>query len=192
MLVVLTAAIMLIVAYSYFREGVLTALTMLVNIVLAGLVAFNFFEPIADQLESSFDGTILAGLEDCITLFALFALTLGGLRVITNNLANQQVELPALVQQLLGGFIGLMAGYLLAGFLLCMVQTLPLSEKFMGFDSQADPNGSGMRRFLPPDRVWLAMMSKAGIGPLSQAESVTFDPEGTFELRYALKRRVKE
>jgi hypothetical protein len=192
MLILLTLAIMLIVAYSYFREGVLTALTMLVNIFLAGLVAFNFWEPLANALEESLEGSFLGGLEDAICLFGLFAVTLGLLRLATNNLANHEVQLPALGQQIGASVVALVAGYLLTGFLLCMVQTLPLPEKFLGFDSEAEGGGAKLRRVFPPDRVWLAMMSKIGAGPLSQADSTTFDPEATFELRYARLRRVKE
>jgi hypothetical protein len=192
MLVVLTAAVMLIVAYSFFREGVLTALTMLVNVLVAGLVAFNFWEPLADQLEPALAGTVLAGFEDAACLFGLFALTLGVLRLVTNNLANSELEMPPLAQQFGAAGVGLVTGYLLAGFLLCMVQTLPLGEKFLGFDPEVVGDGPKLRRLLPPDRLWLGMMSRAGAGPLSQAETPTFDAQGTFELRYARLRRVKE
>jgi hypothetical protein len=192
MLILLTLAVMLIVAYSYFREGMLTALTMLVNILLAGVVTFNFFEPLANALESSFEGSFLAGFEDAICLFGLFAASLGLLRLVTNNLANHELQLPAMAQQIGASLVGLVAGYLLAGFLFCMVQTLPLPEKFMDFDYEAESGGAKLRRFVPPDRVWLALMSKIGAGPLSQSDAVTFDPEATFELRYARLRRIKE
>jgi hypothetical protein len=189
-----TLAIMLIVAYSYFREGVLTALTTLVNVFVAGLIAFNFFEPLAEQLETSMPA-FLEGYEDAICLFGLFIAPLAGLRWLTNNLANQEIELPALVQQFGAAGTGLLTGYLLAGFLFCMLQTLPWSERFMGFNYQVSKEEAGFRKFVPPDRVWLALMNRAGAplnGPFSQEESTAFDPEGTFEIRYGTKRRVKD
>ena len=191
MLVLLTFVVMGIVAYSYFREGVLTALTMLVNVFVAGLVAYNFWEPLATELESSFTGSFLEGFEDGVCLFALFTLTLGALRAITFNLAPQDIEMPALVQQVASTAIALLTGYLVAGFLLCLLQTLPLGEKFLGFDMAVDSIPKP-RRLVPPDRVWLGLMYRAGTGPLSQADATTFDPEGTFELRYAKLRRIKE
>jgi hypothetical protein len=192
MIVFVTFAIMLVVAYSFFREGLLTALTMLVNVFVAGLVAFNFWEPIASAVEPSFEGSLLAGYEDSLCLFALFTLTLGALRVVTNNLANSELKLPALAQQIGALSVALLTGYLLAGFLVCMVQTLPWGEKFLGFEATADADAPKLRRFMPPDRVWLALMHRAGAGPLSQTEATTFDPEGSFEMRYAKLRRTKE
>jgi hypothetical protein len=192
MLVFLTLVIMLIVAYAYFREGVLTALMMLVNVFLAGLVAFNFFEPLANELEPMIANTWMAGFEDAVCLFALFAVTLGLLRLITNNFVNNELQLPALAQQVGAVLIALVTGYLLAGFLLCMVQTLPIGERFMGFDSEVEDTGPRIRRVIPPDRVWLALMQRAGAGPLSQNDAVIFDPEGTFGLRYTRLRRLKE
>jgi hypothetical protein len=198
MLILFTAAVMLIVAYCYVREGALTAVCMTVNVFLAGLLTFNFYEPLAGELEGMLTSTFLAGYEDAISLFALFALALGGLRVITMNLANTEVDLPALAQQITAGAFGLLSGYLLAGFLVCMLQTLPWSEKFLGFDHQIDSSGPGIRRVLPPDRVWLALMSRASVGPFARPSvdqpngPESFDREGSWELRYARLRRLKE
>ncbi len=192
MLEFFTIAVMAAVAYASVREGVLTAITTLVNVVLAGLVAFNFYEPLAGELEKMFKGTFLAGFEDAIVLFVLFAGSLGILRAVTNNLALSELELPALVQQVGSAGVALVTGYFLAGFLVCTYQTLPWDEKFMGFYYTADPAGGGMRKVLPPDRVWLAMMHRASAQPLSQDGAVTFDPQGSFELRYAKLRRFKE
>src|SRR5262245_12889183 len=138
MLIFLTLGVMVAVAYASAREGVLTAITTLVNVVLAGLVAFNFYEPLSGELESLLRGTFLAGFEDSIVLFLLFAGTLALLRVITNNLANTDVELPALPQQICSALVSLVSGYLLAGFLVCLFQTMPWEQNFMGFEYQAD------------------------------------------------------
>jgi hypothetical protein len=192
MILFLTLAIVAIVAYSRVREGLLTAVTHLVNVLLAGLVAFNYFEPVAAELQKALKGSFLDGFEDALALFALFAAPLALLRVVCNNLANTELDLPALPQQIGAGAVGGMTGYLLAGFLVCALQTLPWGEKFLGFDPSVDPQGSAIRSVMPPDRVWLALMHRAGAGPFSSEGATTFDPEGTFELRYARQRRVKE
>jgi hypothetical protein len=193
MLIFFTVVIMLAVAYARFREGLLSAVTMMINVFLAGLIAFNFFEPLATALESMVgEDSFMAGYVDGLCLFLLFSLALGLLRLITNNLANSEMGLPALAQQLGSVFFGLVTGYLVAGFLLCMVQTLPLGEKFLGFDPQVEKDGSALRRVLPPDRVWLALMHRAGAGPLAQSPPYPFDQDGSFELRYSRLRRIKE
>lgn len=199
MIAILTLLVTAAVAYALVREGLLTAVTMLVNVVLAGLVAFNFYEPISDELEKMLVGTFLEKTEDALVLTLLFTGALGVLRVATNNLANQELDLPALPQQIATALVGAVTGYLLAGFLTCMVSTLPLPEKFLGYEAADE---SPLRRYLPADRVWLGMMYHAGAGPFSQGQATpeglpatlpaTHDPEGSFPLRYARLRRVKD
>jgi len=181
----LTVLIMLGVTYAFWREGLLTALTTSVNVFLAALVAFGFWEPIAAQLGPALKDTFLHGYEDAIGLVTLFALTLGLLRYLTNNLANAHLEYHPVIRQ--GGTVvfGLLTGYLAAGFLVCVLQTLPWQVNFLQFDYRVDKNAGGAKstRFLPPDHVWLALMRGA---------MPDFDPDATFELRYARHRRFNE
>ncbi len=196
--------IMAAVTYAYWREGLLTAATMCVNVFLAGLVAFNFFEPIADQLDQFLAGTFFHGYEDSFCLVVLFCLTLGLLRLATNNLASKEVDYPPALLRGGGVVFGLVTGYLVSGFLVCVLQTLPWDVDFLLFDYRHDPNepGAAVRRVLPADRVWLGLMHRAGAYALANNEDpaarnpdtpydryVTFDKYATFEVRYARHRR---
>ena len=178
----LTVLIMAGVTYAFWREGLLTALTMTVNVVLSGLFAFAFFEPLADVLGPMFAGSFLAGYEDALCLIFLFALSLGLLRLLANNLSNAHLEYHPVLRQ--GGIVafGLITGYLTSGFLLCVLQTLPWQVDFMGFDYHVQKTG-GVRSVMPPDHVWLAMMR--GVMP-------DFDPDATFEVRYYRYRRYDD
>lgn len=193
MLSFFTFVTMLISIYAFWRQGVLAAFAMTVNILLAGLVAFNFFEPIAVELDSILTDSFLHGLEDSLSLVILFSLTLVFLRWATNALIHTVVYYDAVVQQ--GGAVlfGALAGYLVAGFLLCVAQTLPLDEHFMHFEAQVDPSSPGakIRRVLPPDHVWLALMHRASTESLGWDEA-SFDADGSFEIRYAQERRTSE
>ena len=53
-LALLTIVLMVAVGYAYLREGLLTAFTMFCNVFLAGLIAFNFWEPVASLIEPIF------------------------------------------------------------------------------------------------------------------------------------------
>ena len=202
MLIFFTILIMLIVAYAEFREGIFTAFTMLVNVILAGLIAFNFWEPLADLLDSSLRDSFLDGYQDLFLLIALFCVSLGLLRAATNNLANKQIAFPAVLQQFGAAGIGLLIGYLVTGFLLCALQTLPWHRNFMDFEPRSRNEGE-MRRILPPDRVWLALMHYAGANGFARSADneaadspfdryPTFDRGGTFELRYWRYRRYSD
>jgi hypothetical protein len=178
MLAFLTVVLMAGVACAFWRQGLLAAVTMCVNVVVAGLVAFNFWEPLADLLEPHLAGTALAGYEDGLCLVALFCLALGLLRLALYLLVPRPPAYPPALQR--GGAVafGLATGYLVAGFLLCVLQTLPWEEHFLSFDDPGRPAGA-LRQVLPADRAWLALMRRAG----------RFDESATFGLRYARYRR---
>jgi|SRR5262245_1530558 len=198
MITIVTIIVILVVGYAQLREGLFTALCALVNVMLAGIVAFGFFEPIADWLDESMQRTSWSGYEDFVALILLFCGTLLVLRAVTNRLAPDMLDFPANTQYG-GAVLGLATGYLLAGFLLCAVETLPVHKNFLDFQPR-EGNDSGPRSIFPPDRVWLSMMRYAGAHALAWEEQETgidnrydryktFDRYGTFELRYARYRR---
>ena len=189
----LSVLLMLAVAYSFWREGIFTVFCMTINVFLAGLVTFNYFEPLAGFLEPFFRGT-MDGYKDALSMVLLFAGTLAALRTTTNYLVNNELTYHPLLYQFGAGFFGLLTGYFLAGFFFCMLQTLPWHENFMSFDPRAEGgDASGkMRSIFPPDRVWLAMMSRASRGPFSTSPVETFDKEGSFEARYARYRHYND
>lgn len=186
----LTVVVMLVAAYAFWRQGVLPAFAMAVNVLLAGLIAFNFFEPIAAELDPMLAGSFLHGYEDSLCLIALFCLTLAFLRWAANALIHATIEYHPALQQ--GGAVlfGLLTGYLVAGFLICVAQTLPLDEHFLKFDARVEANAPGakVRRVMPPDRLWLSLMHRASKASLSWDDDSAFDPDGSYELRYSRER----
>jgi uncharacterized membrane protein required for colicin V production len=214
MIVVATLLIMLAGAYAQYRNGLFTSVAMLIMVFISGLVAFGFWEPIADFLDRVFQNNALAGCEDMIALTLLFSVTLFALRMATNYIAPDLIDEHGALQHLGGAAVGLVTGYFVAGFLICAMQTLPLDERFMDFQPRgyddasgnlkAEPNEPPYRSIFPGDRVWLALMWRAGIAPLSWKEDpemagapaeeryLTFDRKATFELRYLRYRRSTE
>ena len=198
MLIFMAVLIMLIVAYAQCREGVFTSATLCANVVLAGVLTFYFWEPLADVLGDLFAGGMLAGYEDALVLTVLFSCFVIMLRMAVNKLVPQAVYFPGYEQQVGGSLFGLVSGYLVAGFLLCVLQTLPWHENFLTFAPRSDGE-TALRSYLPPDRVWLALMRHAGAVPLAWKVERddenpfdrygTFDGAGTFELRYLRYRR---
>src|SRR5579871_3721695 len=166
MLLFMSILIILAVAYAHFREGIFTAFTMLVNVVLAGVITFNFWEPLAGLFDKPLSGTFLDGFQDFLVLVPMYCLVLGLLRVCTNNLAYSQIEFQATLQQFGGGGLGLLTGYLISGFWVCALETLPWHREFIDF-SPRHSSESELRHVLPADRVWLAVMRHAGAFPFS-------------------------
>jgi hypothetical protein len=187
----LTILVMGIIAYAFWREGPLSGLVMCCNVFLAGLVAFNFWEPIADLLEPAFSGWFLEGTEDLLALMLVFCPMLALLRWATYTLASTHMEYPEVLYRGGAVFFGLLTGYLLAGFLTCAFQTLPFHQNFLGFEPYEPGKSHPARRYLPPDVVWLAMMHRLSAGSISGGEQGGFDPRANFELRYGRYRRFE-
>jgi len=184
----LTILLMGIIAYAFWREGPLTAFAMCANVLIAGLLAFNFWEPIADAFDSSFGDTFLEGTEDALAMMVIFLLVLMLLRWITNSIASTHMEYPPVLYRGGSMFFGLVTGYLLAGFLLCVMLTLPVQPSFLLFEPYEPGKSSTWRKVLPPDVVWLAMMRRASDEKRLGSDDV-FDPHANYELRYGRFRR---
>lgn len=213
--VFLTVLVMAAIAYAQFKEGVFTSFVMLVNVMIAGVVACNFFEPMADWMAEMTKGTFMQGTEDFIMLVLLFLITLVALRFATNNIAPNEIEYHPILFQAGSILCGMATGYVLVGFFVVAMQTLPIDEHFMGFEAQVttDPKdekvaasyqylhrgnpsdkrlNEKLRDIFPPDRIWLAMMQRASYGSLGNGERSErngFDPHGNFPLRYERYRR---
>ncbi len=205
---IFTIVIMVAFGYAFLREGLFTALCMCVNTFLAGLIAFNFWEPLADLIEPllpSFEPgqtpPFFWGYEDALSLMLLFWGSLLLLRFVTNSLMPTEIQYQGYVRSGGASLLGMVTGYLLSGFLICVMQTLPWHENFMLFQPAYQAHGP-MRKFLPPDEAWLAMMHHAGAYALSntldenipedrpmEERYATFDRNGSFEERYARYRR---
>jgi uncharacterized membrane protein required for colicin V production len=192
MLTFITILIMLLLGYVFMIQGLATAFTMFCNVFLAGLIAFNFWEPLADLLDPPLSRSFFAGFEDAICLTGLFAVAFALLRLATNTLSGAVIDFHPAAQLGGGAFLGLATGYLLSGFLVCVFQTLPWHEKFWGYEPNWQANQSGLDAVVPPDRVWLSMMHRAGEAGFSRTERATFDPEATFVIRYGRFRRYND
>ena len=92
MLEFLTIAIMALVGYAFLVYGLFTGFVMCVCTVGAGLVAFNFFEPLADQID-------LYGYEDIVCMVMIFVVTLAVLRTVVNMLSPSLIEFDERIQR---------------------------------------------------------------------------------------------
>jgi hypothetical protein len=189
MLTFLTILIMLVLAYLFLIQGLATAVMMFANVFLAGLIAFNFWEPLADLLDPPLSRSFFAGYEDAICLTGLFGIAFALLRLATNTLSGAVIEFHPIAQRAGGAFFGLATGYLLSGFLVSVFQTLPWHERFWGYEPNWLANQSAVDSILPPDRLWLSMMHRAGENGFGRGERPTFDPQATFVIRYSRFRR---
>jgi hypothetical protein len=178
----LLVVIILACAASLYNEGMWGNAINLVNVIMAGLLAFNFFEPLAKWIESWGDffakNTFYL---DFLSLWFVFAVSLIVLRTASNLISRVKVRFVMLYNRIGSGVLAVLVGWFMASFTAATLHTAPLAEKFMkgGFDAR-----KRMMFGLAPDRQWLGFVNMASKGGFSRGEEHEFDPDGQFIVKY--------
>ena len=173
--------IILIVAWSLIREGLWGATLIFFEVIVAGLIALNFFEPLAGLVQDNL--AFLAGYEDGLVLLLLFGLALFILHEADGALWPNMVRFPGLVHR--GGAVvfGVLTGLAVSGFLLCAFQTFPVQTDFLGYDSEQQMvMGMGL------DRYWLAFGNRMSRKTMGRGADHVFDPQASFIDMYKIRR----
>jgi hypothetical protein len=166
-------------------SGLWGNLIMIFNVLLAALIATNYFEPLAGWLDSQMPTYTF--LLDFIAMWLIFALAVVILRAITDTLSRVKVRFKKPVE-LVGGLVcGGIIGWLMICFTLFSLHTSPtgLSIVRIGFLP-------GVKMFFgtAPDQQWMRFareQSNPDNGPLTAGER--FDP-GRY-MGYYVGRRVE-
>lgn len=130
-------------------EGLWGSVLMFFNVLFGGLIAFNFYEPLAKLL----DGTGIGwGFSDTLCLLGLFIIATFVLRLITESMAPAMVRFPSIVYQLGRLVFGFGGAVVTVAILLVAFETAPVHKKILGvIDYKSKPPfGMGL------DRKWLA------------------------------------
>ena len=166
-----------ICAWSLVREGLWGASLIFFECVFAGLLAMNFFEPVAGIV-----GRIgfLSSYADIISMCVLFAVTITVLREIDIRMCPELVRFPNWLHRAGGLAFGIMTGWVVAGFLLCAFQTVPLQPSLgLGYSiEEKSLFGGGI------DRQWLAFVHRTTGQIFDRSPSRPFDPNASFIDRY--------
>jgi len=185
--------------------GAVRAGTRLIGVILAGLLAMNYFEPLAGLLiRLSNHATMTEQYSRFACLVGLFLLAVILLRGVTNRLLPESPKLPAVAEQAGRWSLGLLTGCVTAMFLLTAVHTFPGPRDFWGYfppEPEKRP-GPVMRR--APEFYWLGytqyvseeVFAVGESGPVFDGRQRTIgDTRGrwvSFPLRYAQWRRKME
>ncbi|MFN0051930.1 MAG: CvpA family protein [Planctomycetales bacterium] len=189
------------VTWCVASEGAWGAALMLVTVIFAGLLTMSFFEPLAATLEDKGPGAFrpYADITAFMGLFALFTFLL---RLGTDYLAPNDVQVDARVYHALRWLFALATGYTTVAILLTALHTAPLPRKFIGFQ----PESRNLFEFAAPDRQWLGfvqhvsekilMTGRIFDGPVFVVKDGEQDFEQkvwpSFPIRYATRRRELE
>lgn len=132
-------------------EGLWGAVLMFFNVLFGGLIAFNFYEPLARLIDSTGIGW---GFSDTLCLLGLFIVSTLLLRLSTETLAPAMVRFPTPLYHLGRLVFGLGASVITVAILLLGFEAAPVHKKIFGVvDYETKPPfGMGL------DRKWLAFV----------------------------------
>lgn len=192
--------IFLIVAAVMWLQGLWNSVLVLVNLFLAVMVAFNYFEPLADMIDSH--DSSYTYLVDFLLLWGLFSLAFGVLRMMTDVLSRHRVVFDFWTETVGRSILAVWIAWLFVGFVCVSLHTAPLSARPLGF--QETPT-SGNFLGMAPGRQWLGFIQSRSMGAFSRPESDperlsgrpedqdrgvrVFDPDSRFILKYYQRRK---
>lgn len=180
MLVILAACIGVL-----YPEGLWSNVIRLVNVVTAGLIAMNFFEPLARWIETWGEWFASATyFWDFISLWILFGVSMIVMRLATDSISRVKVRFLKVVDRAGSAFFATLVGWVMVCFVMATLHTAPLAARFLfgGFDP------SRRMLVLGPDRQWLGFVQGASKGPFARGEKVVFDEDSQFMAKYNNRR----
>ena len=164
---ILLLAIVVGVAWCVAGEGAWGAGSTLICVILSGLLAMNFFEPLARFLQ----GNVAPSWNhywDFISLIGLFACFVTLLRLVAERLMPAYIYVQPHLHLVCTWGGSLLAGYVTMAFLLTALHTAPLPREFFGFT----PERENFFGILAPDRQWLGFTQYVTEHPFAQQMEV--------------------
>lgn len=192
-------AILAGVTWCVASEGFAGAIQTAIICIISGLIAMNFFEPLAETLQGVLGD--YANWADSVALIGIFAVCLTLLRLAVEKVSPGFPDAKKPMYE--GGrwFGALIAGYVTMAFLLTALHTAPLPREFLGFT----PERANLLGMAAPDRQWLGFTQYVSEKSLKQwGEPNIFDgPQmvlssypnsvwASFPIRYATRRENLE
>jgi hypothetical protein len=139
-----------LIAYWWANQGTFSALLHLLCVVVAGALAFAFWEPLAHLV---LRGTFFDNYAWGVTLVGLFAIALLGLRIAMDRLAPANAKLPRWADLVFGGAAGAASGILSIGMFTIGAGHVHSSKTLLGFvgaEFQGRPGQLGEK-----DTLWI-------------------------------------
>lgn len=148
--------------YALLSEGLWGAALMFFNVLFAGLITFNFYEPLAAVIAEN--ASFMVDYADMVCILAIFGISVLILRLTTDGIAPGMVRFPSALYWLGGLTFGLGSSVMTMGILLLALHAAPVHKKLFGsIDYRtAPPFGLGL------DHKWLAFFQQSSGVPFAR------------------------
>lgn len=178
-----------------YAEGLWSNALRLINVVMAALLAMNFFEPLARWLYGQ--APSFTYFLDFLSLWGLFCLFLLIFSTITNLTSRVKVKFLKLADRIGSVFFAAWVGWVMVCFTATTLHTAPLAREPFGGAFVPESRAASS---LSPDMLWLGFMQEESSGAFCRLaderewkeERYVFDKDADFMLRYATRRAKLE
>ena len=160
MIEIVLLIVVAVITWLVAAEGIWGAAQTFLCTLLAGLIAMNFFEPLA----KSIGGLVGENYADIVALLGLFIAGVFALRMGTEQLAPSYIQVIPMLDTVGKWVFGAITGYLTMAILLTALHTAPLPREFLGFKPERN-NFFGSA----PDRQWLGFTQYVSEKSLARA-----------------------
>lgn len=187
-------AVFVAVTYALWREGLVGAAVMLLNVLLAATAATAWFEWLVGLAAGWFPSYDY--LLDFVCLWTLFCVLLLVMREVTDRLSRTRIKVRKPVELAATPLVAALAAWVMVCFTAASLHTAAVPRDFV----QRTPDAR-MFLGLAPDRRWLQWVRGATLaGPFAAAPAEApparpdpaFDRNADFILRYAARRQTLE
>jgi hypothetical protein len=121
------AALILGMTYALMSEGLWGAALMFFNVLFAGIIAFNFYEPLAALLAKNL--SFLSGFADTLCMLSIFVVAVVLLRLTTESLAPAMVRFPSPIYHAGRIFFGFAGSVITIAIILLAYEAAPVHKK---------------------------------------------------------------
>ena len=168
-----------LVAYANMGEGIYGSLVVLTLSIIAGVIAFNFYEPIAvflgDRHIPWADFDLYA---DGVLFLLLYGGSLLGLRALFDGFLTERIRFPVNIDRVGAIAIGTVVGIIAVGALLVACQMLPLNKDFLGYKKERAV------LLVSPDATFLTLMHHLSVNVLEPIDGNQMDKPHKYRDHY--------
>ncbi len=169
-----------------WNEGMWSNCLTLINVLLAALVAMNYFEPVADFLDEKQPSYTY--LWDYLSMWFIFFIAFAIARTATGLLSRTRVKFIPQIEQAGRVISVLLIGWILVCFALCSLHTAPLARTAVRGEFQAQPMSNNFLG-IAPDRFWLGYIQHRSKNALATSGPNVFDENAEYIFKYGERRR---
>jgi hypothetical protein len=181
--------------YLYLKGTLAQGIAMIFNVVVAGFVAFGFFEIASQYLIKYSPG--IAAWAPMTAFLLLLVLVFAALQAVQMQISKEKIDFGVLPERIGRPVSGVVLGYLVTGYLLVAAAMAPLPSQYPypRFDERNPNPASPNKALLSPDGFVTGLfgtVSKGSFRPIRAPKSFAMLHAGYLDQLYLNRHKVKE